>query len=491
MPDSDKLTQHMLIGGELVPATGGRTFGNVNPATEQVIGTAPEADPADMERAIAAARRAFDGTDWPTDIALRRRCLVQLRDALRANVETLRTLLVAESGIPVGVTSGVPLEEPITYLDHYIGLLDSYEFERTLPTKSIMGMPTDRIIRREAAGVVAAITPWNHPFYLNICKVGAALAAGCTVVLKPAPDTPWMALALGAIAAEHTDIPAGVLNVVTTSDTSVAQILASHPDVDAVTLTGSTATGRKVMGAAADTVKRVTLELGGKSAAVLLDDFDLSAAVPALAGGVCFHAGQGCVSLTRLLVPRSRLDEAVDLAAQGMAHVPWGDPTDPGNIMGPVVNAAQRARVLGYYEIAAKDGRVVVGGRPTDRFQCGYYVEPTLIADVDPSSRVVQEEIFGPALVIQSFESDDDAVRLADGTDFGLGAAVFSADPARAMAMARRFRTGTVGVNGGQWFDVESPFGGYKQSGLGREWGTEGLEDFLETKTIAFPATAG
>ncbi|MFC8097729.1 aldehyde dehydrogenase family protein [Streptomyces sp. NPDC057363] len=487
----DKLTRHMLIGGALVPATGGRTFGNVNPATEEVIGTAPEADIGDMERAITAARRAFDRTDWSTDVELRRHCLIQLRDALRAHVEPLRSLLVAESGIPVGITSGIPLEESITYLDHYIGLLESYEFERTLPTKTIMGVPSDRIIRREAAGVVAAITPWNHPFYLNVCKVGAALAAGCTVVLKPAPDTPWMALALGAIAAEHTDIPAGVLNTVTTSDNSVAQTLATHPDVDAVTLTGSTATGRKVMGAAADTVKRVTLELGGKSPAVFLDDFDLSAAVPGLAAGVCFHAGQGCVSLTRLLVPRGRLDEAVDLAAQGLAQVRWGAPTDPGNIMGPVVNAAQRERVLSYYEIAAKDGRVVVGGKPTDRFERGYYVEPTLITDVDPSSRVVQEEIFGPALVIQAYENDDDALRLADGTDFGLGAAVFSADQDRAMAMARRFRTGTVGVNGGQWFDVESPFGGYKQSGLGREWGTEGLEDFLETKTIALPATAG
>jgi aldehyde dehydrogenase (NAD+) len=484
----EKLTRHMLIGGELVAAAGSRTFGNINPATEETIGAAPDADADDIERAIAAARQAFDRTNWSTDVELRRRCLIQLRDALRANVETLRSLLVAESGVPVGLTSGIPLEEPITYLDYYIGLLESYDFERTLPTKTIMGMPTDRIIRREAAGVVAAITPWNHPFYLNICKVGAALAAGCTVVLKPAPDTPWMALAIGAIAAEHTDIPAGVLNVVTTSDNTVAQILATHPDVDAVTLTGSTATGRKVMGAAAETVKRVTLELGGKSPAVFLDDFDLSAAVPAMAGAVCFHAGQGCVSLTRLLVPRTRLDEAVDLAAQGISQVSWGDPTDSGNIMGPVVNAAQRERVLGFYETAAMDGRVVVGGRPTDRFERGYYVEPTLITDVDPSSRVVQEEIFGPALVIQAYSDDEDALRLADGTIFGLGAAVFSADQDRAMAMARRFRSGTVGVNGGQWFDVESPFGGYKQSGLGREWGTEGLEDFLETKIMALPA---
>ncbi|MEV6162527.1 aldehyde dehydrogenase family protein [Streptomyces sp. NPDC052052] len=484
----DRLTRHMLIGGALVPAADGRTFANVNPATEEVIGASPDAGPADVERAVAAARHAFDTTTWSTDTDLRRRCLVQLRDALRANVEPLRALLVAESGIPVGTTAGVPLEEPIGYLDHYIGLLDAYAFEHVLPTKTIAGRPTDRVVRREAAGVVAAITPWNHPFYLNICKVGAALAAGCTVVLKPAPDTPWTALAIGAIAAEHTDLPAGVLNVVTTSDNAVAQILATHPDVDAVTLTGSTATGRKVMAAAADTVKRVTLELGGKSAAVFLDDFDLQQAVPALAAGMCFHAGQGCAALSRLVVPRARLGEAVELARAGLQHVAWGDPTEPGNIMGPVVNAAQRERVLGYYELAAKDGRVVVGGRPTDRFERGYYVEPTLITDVDQSSRLVQEEIFGPALVIQAYETEADALRIADGTPYGLSGAVFSADTDRAMALARRFRSGTVGVNGGSWFDVESPFGGYKQSGLGREWGTEGLEDFLETKTIAFPA---
>ncbi|RAY16905.1 aldehyde dehydrogenase [Actinomadura craniellae] len=481
------LNERMLIDGELAAAAGGRTFANLNPATEEVIGQVPEAEVTDLERAIHAARRAFDTTDWSTNVELRSRCLVQLRDALRENVETLRSLYVAETGCPVGQTPGVALDAAIGYLDHYIGLLAGYEFEHPIPTKTIMGMPANRVIRREAVGVVAAITPWNYPFYLNICKVSAALAAGCTIVLKPAPDTPWSALVLGALAAEHTDIPPGVLNVVTTSDNEVAQVLATHPEVDAVTLTGSTATGRKVMAAASGTVKRVTLELGGKSAAVFLDDFPLELVAGPLAGAVCIHAGQGCTQLTRLLVPRARLDEAVDLAAAAMGQVQWGDPTDPANVMGPVINAAQRDRILGYYESAAKDGRVVVGGKPTDRFERGYFVEPTLITDVDPGATVAQEEIFGPALVVLPHDGDDDAVRIADGTMYGLSTAVFGVDQERAMGLARRFRTGTVSVNGAQWFDVESPFGGYKQSGLGREWGTEGLEDFLEVKTISFP----
>jgi aldehyde dehydrogenase (NAD+) len=479
----------MLIDGELVEAGAGRTFDNLNPATEEVIGVAPDADAADVERAVGAARRAFDTTGWSTDVALRRRCLVQLRDALRAQAETLRTNLIAESGSPVMLTAGVQLDAPIGYLDHYIDLLATYEFEREVPVKDIMGVPAKRIIRREAAGVVAAITPWNYPFYLNIAKISGALAAGCTVVLKPAPDTPWSALAIGAIVAEHTDIPAGVLNVVTTSDNAVAEILATHPDVDQVTLTGSTGTGRKVMAAAAATVKRVTLELGGKSAAVLLDDVDLAAVVPQLAGGICAHAGQGCTQMTRLLVPRDRLEETLAIAKATMEMIPWGDPTDPSNLMGPVVNARQRESILRYIESARREGgRIVLGGEPQTRFEKGYFVEPTLITGVDPKSAVAQEEIFGPVLVVLPYDDDEDALRIADSTIFGLSTSVFSADTDRALAMARRFRSGTVSVNGAPWFDVQSPFGGYKQSGLGREWGQEGLEDFLEVKTIAFPA---
>jgi aldehyde dehydrogenase (NAD+) len=254
-----------------------------------------------------------------------------------------------------------------------------------------------------------------------------------------------------------------------------------------VTFTGSTATGRKIMASAADTIKRVTLELGGKSAAIVLDDANLAEVVPGVAGAVCSHAGQGCALLTRLLVPRGQLGLAVEIAKATLEAMPWGDPQDPANIMGPLISKQQLDRVLGYYQLAATEGRIVLGGRRSDRFSRGYFVEPTLVTDVEPTARVAQEEIFGPALVVLPFGDDEDAVRIANGTIYGLSGAVFSADVERAMALARRLRTGTVGVNGAQWFDSASPFGGYKQSGLGREWGTEGLEEFLECKTIARP----
>jgi aldehyde dehydrogenase (NAD+) len=484
------LGSRMLIDGQLFGPEGRRSFPNLNPATEEVIGEVPQAEAADVERAIGAARRAFDTSKWSTDVAFRQHCLTQLQTALREHAEELRDLVVAEAGSPVALTRGIQLDGPIEFISHYVGLLDGYEFERPLSDVESYGQISSRLVRREAAGVVAAITPWNYPLYLALAKVSAALAAGCTVVLKPAPDTSATALAIGELAAERTDLPAGVLNVVTTKDNSVAAILTSHPDVDAVTLTGSTATGRKVMAAASETIKRVTLELGGKSAAVLLEDADVGAVVPMVAGTVCVHAGQGCASLTRLVVPRAKYDEAIAISDAVLQQVAWGDPTDPANLMGPVVNARQRESILAYFESAREDGRIVTGGKRGDRYERGYYVEPTLIADVDAKSAVAQEEIFGPALVVLAYDDEEDALRIADSTIFGLSAAVYSPDTERALGLARRMRTGTVGVNGGNWFDVGSPFGGYKQSGLGREWGTEGLEEFLEVKTIAYPASA-
>jgi aldehyde dehydrogenase (NAD+) len=478
--------QLMLIDGQLVGAANGATFEDVNPATEEVIGSVPNADKSDVDSAVAAARRAFDNTSWSTDTALRQECLCQLQEALRDNLEAIRPSIVAETGTPVTLTRSIQLDAAVEFIGHYIDLLDGYAFERPLPGRP-NGPAGQRIVRREAAGVVVGITPWNYPLYLNLCKMSAALAAGCTVVLKPAPDTPMSGTLLGEIITKRTDIPAGVVNIVTTDRTQVAASLASHPDVDAVSFTGSTATGRRILAAAAGTVTRTTLELGGKSAAIVLDDADLAQVVPGVAGAVCSHAGQGCALLTRLLVPRDRLDEAVDIAKATMARVPWGDPLDPANLMGPLISQRQLDTVLGYYELAAKEGRVVLGGQRSDRFARGYFVEPTLVTDVDPTARVAQEEIFGPVLVVLPFDGDDDAVRIADGTMYGLSGAVFSGDVERAMAMARRLRTGTVSVNGAQWFDPSSPFGGYKQSGLGREWGTEGFEDFLEVKTIARP----
>jgi aldehyde dehydrogenase (NAD+) len=473
----------MLIDGQLVGATGGGTFDNINPATEDVIGAAPNATVSDVDRAVQAARRAFDTTTWSNDAEFRQQCLRQLQTAFHKNLDIIRPALVTEVGTPVMLTRSIQLDSAVEFISHYVDLLDTYSFERPLAG----GPAGQRIVRREAAGVVSAITPWNYPLYLNLCKLSAALAAGCTVVLKPAPDTPRSATLIGELIVEHTDIPPGVVNIVTTDDNAVAAELTTNPMVDAVSFTGSTAVGRRIMAAAAGTIKRVTLELGGKSAAIALDDADLTQIVPNIMGTVCSHAGQGCALNTRLLVPRAQLGMAVEIAKATAARLPWGDPTDPANLMGPLISKRQLESVLGYCVLAGEEGRVAIGGRRAERFARGYYVEPTVVTDIAPTARVAQEEIFGPVLVILPFDDDDDAVRIANGTIYGLSGAVFSANTERAMSVAKRLRTGTVSVNGAQYVDPTSPFGGYKQSGLGREWGTEGLEDFLEVKTIARP----
>jgi aldehyde dehydrogenase (NAD+) len=343
---------------------------------------------------------------------------------------------------------------------------------------------------REAAGVVAAITPWNFPLLINLAKLGPALAAGCTLVLKPPPDTPWSATELGRLIAERTDIPAGVVNVVPSSDHAVGEALTVDPRVDMVTFTGSTATGRRVMANASATVKKVFLELGGKSAHVILDDADVGAVAPMVAMGVCTHAGQGCAITTRLLLPRARYEEGVEAAKAAMEQVPYGDPTDPAVMTGPLISARQRDRVLGYIERGRSEGRLVTGGGRPAHLERGFFVEPTLFADVDPSATIAQEEIFGPVLVAIPFDDDDDAARIANATIYGLSGAITSGDEGRAVALARRIRTGTLGVNGAQWLAPDSPFGGYRQSGLGRENGVAGFEEYLETKTVALPATS-
>jgi aldehyde dehydrogenase (NAD+) len=353
---------------------------------------------------------------------------------------------------------------------------------------SFMGQPQRRILRREATGVVGAITPWNFPLYLNLCKLGPALAAGNTLVLKPAPDTPWSATTLGRLIAERTDIPAGIVNVVASSDHGVGELLATDPRVDLVTFTGSTATGRRVMECASQTVKKVFLELGGKSANVFLDDVDLAKNLAGL-GMLCTHAGQGCAITTRILLPRARYEEGVALARASFEKLAYGDPTNPAHLMGPVVSRKQRERVLGYIEKGRQEGaRLVTGGGVPKHLPKGFYVEPTLFADVDPDATIAQEEIFGPVLVLIPFEDDDDAVRIANRSLYGLSGAVNSASEERALAVARRIRSGTIGVNGGMWFGPDTPFGGYRQSGIGREHGIEGFAEYLETKSIGLPA---
>ena len=485
---TDKRSQ-LFIGGRLEPATGGGTFETLNPATGEVLGTAADAVPEDMEQAIAAARRAFDELDWSRDVALRQACLTQLGDAMQRHADELRELTIGEAGAPAFLTRGAQLDDPVASLKWFADLAASYEWKQDLGVAKPMGIPSHRYVYREAAGVVGAITPWNFPHQINLAKLGPALAAGNTVVLKPAPDTPWCAAALGEIIANETDLPAGVVNIVTSSDHGLGAQLSEDPRVDLVSFTGSTATGRAVMAAGAQTLKRVFLELGGKSAYVILDDADLAGAVGMAAFSVCTHAGQGCAITTRLLVPRSVYEEAVRLAVGTMRSIGNGDPSDPGTVCGPVISERQRDRVLGYLKLAREEGGEFAcgGGRPADR-ERGFWIEPTLITGLDNSARTAREEIFGPVLVILPHDGDDDAVRIANDSPYGLSGAVHGTDLDRARAVASRIRTGTLSVNGAVWYGADAPFGGYKQSGIGREMGVAGFEEYLETKLVAEPA---
>jgi aldehyde dehydrogenase (NAD+) len=352
---------------------------------------------------------------------------------------------------------------------------------------SFMGNPQRRLLRREPAGVVGAITPWNVPIYLNMAKLAPALASGCTVVLKPAPDTPWCATQLGRLAAEKTDLPPGVLNVVASSDHLLGEILTTDPRVDLVTFTGSTAVGRRIVECAAPTLKNVFLELGGKSANIVLDDAPLEAVLPG-AAMTCVHGGQGCAITTRLLLPRSRYAEGLEIVKAAFEGWNYGDPTNPANLQGPQISRKQQERVLGYIEKGRKEGaRVLVGGGIPSHPEKGFYVEPTLFVDVDPKATIAQEEIFGPVLCVLPYEDDDDAVRIANDSIYGLSGSVSSSSDERALAVARRIRTGTIGVNGAQWFHPDTPFGGCGQSGVGRENGVQGFEEYLETKVIGLP----
>jgi aldehyde dehydrogenase (NAD+) len=478
------------IDGRLVPASNGATFPNVNPATEETIGVAADGTREDMLRAIAAARRAFDETDWSTNAALRARCLRQLHAALVEAKEQLRAIVVAEAGACVSLTPFMHVDDPIAMMAYWAELAASYPYEQRLSDVPYLGRPQGRILRREPAGVAGLITPWNVPLYLNIAKLGPALASGCTAVLKPAPDTPWSATHLGKLVAEKTDIPAGVVNIVASSDHSLGELLSSDPRIDLVSFTGSTATGRRVMERAAATVKKVFLELGGKSANVVLDDAKLAAVLP-MSAFTCVHGGQGCALTTRLLLPRSRYAEGLALVKAAFERWKYGDPTNPAHMQGPQISRRQQERVLAYVDKGRQEGaRLVVGGGVPKQLAKGFYVEPTLFADVDPDSTIAQEEIFGPVLCVIPFDDDADAVRIANRSSYGLSGAVHSASTERALDVARRIRTGTMSVNGAQWFHVDNPFGGYKQSGVGRENGRMGFEEYLETKLIALPSEA-
>jgi acyl-CoA reductase-like NAD-dependent aldehyde dehydrogenase len=416
-------------------------------------------------------------------------CLRQFVAALREHLEPMRALTVAEVGVPVSLTTGPALEGPIDVLEYYADLVERFDWTQDLGDAVARGTMHHRWIEREAYGVVSAISAYNYPNQLNLAKLAPALAAGCTVVLKGAPDTPLVTLALGRLIAEHTDIPPGVVNVLSSSEPSVGAALTTDPRVDLITFTGSTEVGRKIMAAASATVKKCFLELGGKSAYLVLDDEVLPHAAMFCSFAAGSHAGQGCAITTRLVVPRARLDDAVGLVTSTFEGFKVGDPADPTTYMGPLISAKQRDRVQAHVDRAVADGATVAtgGGRPRD-LERGFFFQPTLIVGADENSAIAQEEVFGPVLAILPHDGDDDAVRIANNSIYGLSGAVHCSDRERAISVARRVRTGTVSINGGNFHTPDAPFGGYKQSGIGRELGVAGLEEFLQTKVLAEPS---
>jgi aldehyde dehydrogenase (NAD+) len=479
----------LLIDGALVPASDGRTFENLNPATEEVIGLVPDANLDDTERAIAAARRAFDESDWSTNHALRSRCLRQLRDGLQERLEELRKITVSEVGSPIQMTYGAGLDDCVRWLGNYADFLDDYEWKTDMGVAEVMGSRTQRWILREPIGVFGAITPWNVPNDINLKKLGWAMAAGCTVVLKAAPSTSWCANFLGEIIATKTDVPAGAVNILTASNNEVGEKITNDPRVDIIGFTGSTAVGKRILEVCAPQVKPALLELGGKSAAIVLPDMPgLPQVAGAMGGSVCFHAGQGCAIFTRLLVPKSELDACADAVIEAMKNVPYGDPFDPANIMGPLNSAIQRERVEGHIQRAVSDGaKLLVGGGRPKQFDKGYFIEPTaFIADEDAA--LAQDEVFGPVQTLIGYEDEADMIRIANNSRYGLSGAIMGPDVEKALEIAGQIRTGTLSVCGGMYYNWDVPFGGYKESGIGREHNAIGFEEHLESKTIAVPA---
>jgi aldehyde dehydrogenase (NAD+) len=482
----------LFIDGQLRDAAGGRTYDVISPWTGEPTGKAADATAEDIEAAIAAARRAFDETDWSTNKEKRVALVKKYRELFEANRSRLAELSVHEAGAALGAVNRAHVDMALEGWDDYLRVFDKVQWEKDYGNKFGYGYESKRVAVYEPIGVVAAITPWNVPLYVNIGKVVAALLAGCTVILKPAPDTPGAGAIFGELAKEA-GFPDGVINVIFGSDPAEAgEALVKDPRVDLISFTGSTAVGKRIMEQGAPTLKRVFLELGGKSAKIVLDD-DPNFAMSVATTMLVFHAGQGCAVQSRLLVPRSRYEEAKAVLkhAYGSLGDNWGDPTNPEHIMGPVINKRQLERVLSYIELGQKEGATLfIGGKARPDKGNGYFVEPTVFTDVTNDMRIAQEEIFGPVLVVIPYEDDEDAIRIANESAYGLSGGVNGGDFDRALRVAKRIRTGSVGVNNGMCIAGDIPFGGYKASGIGREWGVEGIEEFLETKMIAYPVAA-
>ena len=483
---------NLFINGEWVPPTGGGTIPVINPATEEVVGSAPAGTRADVVRAIDAARVAFDEGPWP-HMAMQERALVMVRmaDLMEKRFEELVNLNIAESGGTRMLAESIQIGFPIQHFrDMAQRVMPAFQMTKPIAPHVAAGMEKG-VIRREAWGVAALISAYNFPFFLNIMKIAPALASGCTSILKPAPTTPLQAFVIAEIA-EEAGLPPGVLNIVH-GDIDGAVELTTNPKVDLVSFTGSDTVGRKVMEQASPTLKKVVLELGGKSANIICEDADLVKAIPSVVGGIIVHAGQGCALLTRTLVHRSRYDELLAMLKGALAGVKVGDPAEPDTVMGPLGSEAQRAKVEGLIQTGIDEGATLAygGGRP-EGLDKGFFVEPTVFVDVDNSMTIAQREFFGPVGVVIPFDDDDEAVRIANDSDYGLAGAVWANSPVRAYNIAQRVRAGFLTVNGASGgLSPHAAFGGFKQSGLGREWGEAGLDEFLQTKTIAWGVASG
>jgi aldehyde dehydrogenase (NAD+) len=465
------------VGGAWTPSASRAAIDVVNPATEQVIDQVPAGDPADVDAAVAAARKAFGG--WAaTPAAERAGFLEAARGLLADRADDIAATIAADMGSPLPFARKVQVDLPIAVLASYVELLGYYDFGGERSGNSL--------VVREPVGVAGMITPWNYPLHQIVAKVAAALAAGCTAVLKPSEVAPLAAYDLAAIFHEI-NLPPGVFNLVSGTGPVVGEAIAGHPGIDAVSFTGSARAGKRVAELASQTVKRVTLELGGKSANVILPDADLGTAVKVGVAKAFINSGQTCTALTRMLVPADEYDEAVALAVKAAGRYTVGDPMAEGTRLGPLVSATQRDRVRSFIERGVCEGATLAtgGAEPPESTPSGYYVQPTVFSQVRPDMTIAQEEIFGPVLAVIGYASEDEAIEIANGTRYGLAAAVWSADPDRAAAVGRRLRAGQVEINGGA-FNPVAPFGGFGQSGYGRELGVHGMEEFLEVKSLQF-----
>ncbi|MER6524603.1 aldehyde dehydrogenase [Streptomyces sp. NPDC001508] len=479
-----KLVEHgqLFIGGELTDPLGEGVIEVVSPHTEEVIGRVPHASAADVDRAVAAARTAFDEGPWPrTALDERIAVVTRIKDGIAARHEEIARVISAENGSPYSWSVLAQALGAMMVWDAAITVARSHTYEETRD-----GALGKIMVRREPVGVVAAVVPWNVPQFVAAAKLAPALLAGCTVVLKPSPESPLDAYILGEIAREA-GLPDGVLSILP-ADREVSEYLVGHPGIDKVAFTGSVAAGRRVMEVAARNLTRVTLELGGKSAAVVLPDADLETAVAGIVPAAWMNNGQACVAQTRILLPRSRYDEFADAFARAASALTVGDPLDPATRVGPLVTRRQQQRNLDYIRIGQEEGaKILIGGGRPAGLERGWYVEPTLFGDVDNSMRIAREEIFGPVICLLPYGDESEALKIADDSEYGLSGSVWTADTAHGIEVARQVRTGTYSVNTFS-LDMLGPFGGYKNSGLGREFGPEGYDAYLEHKMIHLPA---